>query len=184
MFLYIILNLRYQCYGKTGQRRCPVPCLFASVQSPPSANGSMVKDVWHTGCKNARGGFERMIPVLITSLALQLSVLLLFRKLGQHMKRPRIWTVAALALMAVPFSGTVYQLIQSHRTMIPLSDLVPLVGTFLATLVSLGILPVAYMMIQFPGGTGLRGTQDQCISSGRDCTAKKGRGATPRPLLH
>jgi diguanylate cyclase (GGDEF)-like protein len=95
-----------------------------------------------------------MILVLITSLALQLSVLLLFRKLGQRMKRPRIWTVAALALMAVPFSGTVYQLIQSLRTYIPLSDLVPLVGAFLATLVSFGILPVAYMMIHSRGEQG------------------------------
>ncbi|MBP1732024.1 MAG: diguanylate cyclase [Deltaproteobacteria bacterium] len=95
-----------------------------------------------------------MILVLLTSLALQLSVFLLFRKLGQRMQRPGIWTVVALALMAVPCSGTVYQLIQSHRTMVPLSDLVPLVGTFLATFVSLGILPVAYLMIHSREGQG------------------------------
>jgi diguanylate cyclase (GGDEF)-like protein len=95
-----------------------------------------------------------MIPVLFTSLALQLSVFLLFRKLGQRMKRPRIWTVVALALMAVPCSGTVYQFIQAHSTVVPLPDLVPLVGAFLATLVSLGVLPVAYMMIHSREGQG------------------------------
>jgi len=95
-----------------------------------------------------------MIQVLLTSLALQLSVFLLFRRLGQRMKRPVLWTVTALGLMAVPFSGTVYQLIGTHGAHLPLSDLVSLVGTLVATLGSLGLVPIAYLLIQSREGQG------------------------------
>jgi diguanylate cyclase (GGDEF)-like protein len=95
-----------------------------------------------------------MIQVLLTSLALQLSVFLLFRRLGQRMKRPVLWTVTALGLMAVPFSGTVYQLIGPHRAYLPLPDLVSLVGTLVATLGSLGLVPIAYLLIQSREGQG------------------------------
>lgn len=95
-----------------------------------------------------------MIQVLLTSLALQLSVFLLFRRLGQRMKRPVLWTATALGLMAVPFSGTVYQLIGPHRAHLPLPDLVSLVGTLVATLGSLGFVPIAYLLIQSREGQG------------------------------
>jgi len=95
-----------------------------------------------------------MIQVLLTSLALQLSVFLLFRRLGQRVKRPRLWTVTALGLMAVPFSGTVYQLVGPHAAYLPLPDLVSLVGTLVATLASLGLVPIAYLLLQSREGQG------------------------------
>jgi diguanylate cyclase (GGDEF)-like protein len=63
------------------------------------------------------------------------------------MKRPKLWTTVALLLMAIPFSGVVYQLLQSHRAHIPLPDLLSLMGSFFATLVSLGLVPVTYLII-------------------------------------
>jgi diguanylate cyclase (GGDEF)-like protein len=89
-----------------------------------------------------------MIPALFISATLQLSVFLLFRKLTRSMKRPRLWTTVALLLMAIPFSALIYQLMESHRAHIPLSDLLSLMGSFLATLASLGLVPVTYLVIR------------------------------------
>jgi diguanylate cyclase (GGDEF)-like protein len=89
-----------------------------------------------------------MIPALFIFATLQLSVLLLFRKLSRSMKRPRLWTTVALLLMAIPFSAVIYQLMESHKAHIPLSDLLSLMGSFLATLASLGLVPVTYLVIR------------------------------------
>ena len=64
------------------------------------------------------------------------------------MKRPKLWSAVAILLMAVPFSGGIYQVIETHRAHIPLSDLLSLVGSFLAALVSLGLVPVTYLIIR------------------------------------
>ena len=68
------------------------------------------------------------------------------------MKRPELWTTVTLALMAIPFSAAVYQLMEPHRAHIPLPDLLSLMGSTLATLTSLGLVPVAYLIIRSRGG--------------------------------
>jgi diguanylate cyclase (GGDEF)-like protein len=87
-----------------------------------------------------------MISALLISITLQLSVVLLFRRLSRYMKKPRLWTFVALGLMTVPFSAATYQLIETHRVYIPLSDLLPFMGSFLAILAFLGLLPTAYLL--------------------------------------
>ncbi len=64
------------------------------------------------------------------------------------MKRRKLWSTVAILLMAIPFSGGVYQVIETHRAHIPLSDLLSLAGSFLATLASLGLVPVTYLIIR------------------------------------
>jgi diguanylate cyclase (GGDEF)-like protein len=87
-----------------------------------------------------------MISALFISIALQLSVLLLFRKLSRYTKKQRLWSFVALGLITIPFSAAIYQLIETHRVHIPLSDLLSFMGSFLAVLAFLGLLPTAYLL--------------------------------------
>ncbi|HUJ89138.1 MAG TPA: GGDEF domain-containing protein, partial [Syntrophorhabdales bacterium] len=89
-----------------------------------------------------------ILSALCMCVTLQLSILFLFRKLSRSMKRPKLWSAVAILLMAIPFSGGIYQVIETHRAHIPLSDLLSLVGSFLAALVSLGLVPVTYLIIR------------------------------------
>jgi diguanylate cyclase (GGDEF)-like protein len=89
-----------------------------------------------------------MVPALFISITLQLSVLLLFRRLSRSAKKPKVWTTIALLLMAVPFSAALYQLIETHRVHVPLSDLLSFMGSFLAILAFLGLIPTACLLIR------------------------------------
>ena len=112
-----------------------------------------------------------MTSALFISIALQLSVVLLFRKLSRSMKRPKLWTTVALLLMTIPFSAAVYQLMETHRTHIPLPELLSFMGSFLATLAFLGLVPTAYLLIRSREG---QVHEDQCVLAGRDCPAQTG----------
>jgi diguanylate cyclase (GGDEF)-like protein len=50
--------------------------------------------------------------------------------------------------MAIPSSGAIYQLLEPHKAYIPLPDLLLLMGSFFATLVSLGLIPVTYIIVR------------------------------------
>ena len=89
-----------------------------------------------------------MISALFISVTLQLSVLLLFQRLSRFAKKPKAWTTVALLFMSIPFSAAVYQLIETHRVYIPLSDLLSLMGWLLAILAFLGPIPTAYFLIR------------------------------------
>ena len=88
-----------------------------------------------------------VICALTISLVLQLATLLFFRKLGLSTRKPVIWTAPALLVMAVPFAAAVFQSTGPGRVHIPLADLLSLLGCFFATLVSLALVPVAYLVI-------------------------------------
>jgi diguanylate cyclase (GGDEF)-like protein len=75
-------------------------------------------------------------------------MLFLFPKLSRSMKRPKLWIIVAILLMAIPFSSVMYQVVEPHRAHIPLPDLLSLVASFLATLASLIIVPVTYLIIR------------------------------------
>ncbi len=63
------------------------------------------------------------------------------------MKRPRLWTTVTLFLMAFPFSAAVFQAMEPQRLNIPLAHLLSLIAIFLATLASLSLVPVAYLIV-------------------------------------
>jgi diguanylate cyclase (GGDEF)-like protein len=87
-----------------------------------------------------------MLPSLFISLALQLSVYLLFRRLGRSLKRSRVWTVSAVMLMTVPMVGTLYEVVTSGKPSVPLSEVVPFLASFLAVVASLGLVPIALLV--------------------------------------
>ncbi len=87
-----------------------------------------------------------MVSTLLILVALQLSVLLFFRRLTRSVKKPKLWTIVAILLMAVPFAAAVYQIIETYRVHIPLSDLLSLMGSSLAVLAFLGMVPVTYLL--------------------------------------
>jgi diguanylate cyclase (GGDEF)-like protein len=93
-----------------------------------------------------------MISALVISITLQVSVLLLFRKLSRSVKKPKLWTTVALGLMTIPFSAVLYQLIEAHSVHIPISDLLWFMGSFLAILALLGALPAAYLLTRSRDG--------------------------------
>jgi len=95
-----------------------------------------------------------MLPGMLISLALQLSVYLLFRRLGKSMKRPRAWTVTAVMLMTVPMVGTIYEVLNSGKPPVPLSELMPFLVSFLAVAASLGLVPVAFLVGRSRDGQG------------------------------
>ncbi|MEO0249590.1 MAG: GGDEF domain-containing protein [candidate division WOR-3 bacterium] len=62
------------------------------------------------------------------------------------MKRPRAWTVTAVMLMTVPMLGTLYEVLNSGKAPVPVSELLPFLSSFLAATVSLGLVPVAFLV--------------------------------------
>ena len=93
-----------------------------------------------------------MLSGMLVSLALQLSVYLLFRRLGKSMKRPRVWTATAVMLMTVPMVGTIYEVLHSGKPPVPLSEVVPFLASFLGVAASLGLVPVAFLVDRFRDG--------------------------------
>ena len=87
-----------------------------------------------------------MLESLCISAALQLSVYVLFRRLGRSLKNSRAWTAAAVMLMTVPMVGTLYELFNSARPTVPFSQLLPFLASFLAVAASLRLVPVALLV--------------------------------------
>jgi diguanylate cyclase (GGDEF)-like protein len=86
-----------------------------------------------------------MVLLSVTCIMIQLSVFLLFHRLGKITGQRTVWLGVALALMTIPLAAISYRLVQVPRPYFPVIESLPFFASFLSALGTFCLVPFLFI---------------------------------------